>query len=430
MKFSLATAPARWTALAVSLLAGFFLSYLSIRNARAEHFLAQQTPEGLERAIRLEPGNAESWYLLGRYWQYSFDQQDLARAAASYRHAAALDPHSAKNWVELADVYEGLGRTDDARQAYREGRNAYPISPDVAWREGNFLLRQGETAAACAEFRRALEVQPSLAAAAVSRCWRANPDVHVILDEVLPPVREAYLEAVQFFVSEREGDAAIAAWRRLRPVAPGLPLAQSYPLFGLLMSAGRTTEAREIWLQARALAAVPEPPAAPGSLVWDGGFETAPDGGGFGWRLQQAPGMQMDLDADNKRSGAQALRIRFDGRTNFDFRHVVQYVAVEPETSYQLSGWVRTDSLSTDSGMRLFVYDPKDPATSGRLTSDVLGTEPWTHLELTFTTGRDTRLLVLCVRRLPTAKFDNKLGGTAWVDDVKLEPLGAAAKPR
>ena len=417
-------------ALALSILAALLLSYFSIRNADAEHCIAQETPGGLERAIRLEPDNPKPWYLLGRYWQYNFDQQDLMRAVSHYRRAAALDPRSASTWLDLAQAYEDQGRDEDAQNAYREARHAYPISPEVAWREANFLLRQGNSTAAYTEFRRAIAGQTSLAVAAVSRCWRANPDVDGILGQVLPPTREAYLAAMQFFVDDGKEDAAVAAWQLLRAHASALPLKESFPLMDLLMSAGRMKEAREIWEQAWALAGVPQPPAPSGSLVWDGGFETDATGGGFAWRFREAPGIRIDFDAGNKHSGARALRIRFDGTANFDFSNVCQYVAVEPEMTYHFAGWVRTDDISTDRGMRLLVYDPKDPGRSGRLTSEVGGTEPWTHLELTLTTGRETRVLVLCVRRIPTTKLDNKLRGTAWVDDVTLVPLGLASQVR
>jgi tetratricopeptide (TPR) repeat protein len=430
MRFSLAAIPARWTALALSVLVALLLAYFSIRNARAEHFIAQETPRGFGHAVRLEPENPRLWYLLGRYWQYNFDQQNLTRAVSSYRHAISLDPRSASTWLDLAQAYEDQGRDEDAQNAYRGARNAYPVSPEVAWRQANFLLRQGKNAAAYVEFRRAIEGQPSLALAAISRCWRADPDVDGILGQVLPPRSETYLAAMKFFVDEGNSDAAIAAWQRVLASASGVPLKESFSLLDLLINAGRTKEALAVWEQARTLAGVQEPPEASHSLVWDGGFETDALGGGFAWRLRQHPGIQIDFDAQNKHSGARALRIRFDGKENFDFSNVSQYVAVEPRMTYHLTGWIRTDDISTDNGMRLLVYDPKDPGKSGRLTSEVVGTEPWTQLELTFTTGPETHLVVLCIRRIPTTKLDNKLRGTAWVDDVTLAPLRSAGKIR
>jgi tetratricopeptide (TPR) repeat protein len=430
MALSLDTPTARRMALALSLLTAFPVAYFSIRAALAERFAEQNTPQGLGRAIRLEPGDAEAWYLLGRYWHYNLEQQDVARAVSYYQHALAINPYSAGMRLDLAEAYEDEGRIEEAASTYRAARSAYPISPEISWREGNYLLRQGKITSAYADFRRAVSGQPSLAASVVSRCWRANPDANPILTSVLPPTREAYLAALRFFVDEGQTDAAIAAWQRLRAVGAGLPLRDSFSLQDLLIHAGRIQDARQIWEQARALADTPEPPTEQGSLVWDGGFETDFTQGGFGWRVQQLPHFQADFDKENKHSGVRALRIRFDGKANLDFSNVFQYVAVEPETTYHLSGWLRTNNISTDSGVRLLVYDPSDPARTSGMTSDLIGTEPWVHLELTLTTGRETHLLLLCVRRMPSTKLDNKLGGTAWVDDVTLIPVGAAGKIR
>src|SRR5437762_13553895 len=51
------------------------LSYFSIRNALAAHYAGLETPEGYERATRLEPANPRNWYLLGRYWQRSEERR-------------------------------------------------------------------------------------------------------------------------------------------------------------------------------------------------------------------------------------------------------------------------------------------------------------------------------------------------------------------
>jgi hypothetical protein len=53
------------------------------------------------------------------------------------------------------------------------------------------------------------------------------------------------------------------------------------------------------------------------------------------------------------------------------------------------------------------------------------GAQPWTEVELPWTSGNDVRGLHLCVSRLPSAKFPNKIGGSAWIDDVSLVPQSA-----
>jgi hypothetical protein len=45
--------------------------------------------------------------------------------------------------------------------------------------------------------------------------------------------------------------------------------------------------------------------------------------------------------------------------------------------------------------------------------------------EADFTTGPQTHLIHILLRRVPSVRFDNKISGTVWVDDVALLPAGA-----
>src|ERR1700737_4854619 len=83
-----------------------WLAFFSIRTAWATYQRELETGKGLERAAKLEPGNARNWYLLGRFLQYDLEQQDSARAIDSYRHALAIDPNSADTLLELGTAYE------------------------------------------------------------------------------------------------------------------------------------------------------------------------------------------------------------------------------------------------------------------------------------------------------------------------------------
>src|SRR6266404_984480 len=143
-----------------SLALALFLSYFSIRNAFAAHYAGMQTVEGFERAVRLEPADAQNWYLLGRYWQYNLEDPDAARAIRSYLSALSLNPASWQSWLDLAASYESEDNFAAARDAYLYAKKAYPLSAEVSWSYGNFLLRQGELEPALTEMRLAVEADP------------------------------------------------------------------------------------------------------------------------------------------------------------------------------------------------------------------------------------------------------------------------------
>jgi len=101
-------------------------------------------------------------------------------------------------------------------------------------------------------------------------------------------------------------------------------------------------------------------------------------------------------------------------------------VLVAPGTRYRFRGFLRTDHISTDSGMRFEIRDPRRPQDLDVLTPNETGTEPWTLEEVEFTTGPQTHLIQILLRRLPSARLDNKLKGTVWVDDVAVFPAGSS----
>ncbi len=134
------------------------------------------------------------------------------------------------------------------------------------------------------------------------------------------------------------------------------------------------------------------------------------------------PGADFDFDNDVKHSGERSARIVFDGSQNLTYGNLFQQVLVTPGTHYRFQGYLRTDQISTDSGMRFEIYDPKDQKNLDVLTPNERGTQPWTLEEADFTTGPQTHLIRVRVFRAPSDRLDNKISGTVWVDDVEIFP--------
>jgi hypothetical protein len=180
-------------------------------------------------------------------------------------------------------------------------------------------------------------------------------------------------------------------------------------------------DAQRVWDQALLFSGVSRPPAPPGSLIWDGSFESDVVGGGFTWRYSSfVGGVVVTLDTKERHSGKRSLRLTFNGLRNVNFNDVCQYIPVQPSTSYRFSAWVQTRSLSTDQGVRFGLRSIGDSSSSVAWTDDVEGTQPWTKVELPWTSGKDVRELQLCVSRNSSAKFDSKIRGSAWIDDLAL----------
>jgi len=430
MEFRFAYPAWRWLFLIATMLVAVVVGVASAKNWFAERWADSAQPENWLRAANLEPGNADYWYRLGRYRQLDFEHMDPQLAISYYRRALAIDPRAAAFWMDLAGAYEMAEDPARAREAFETAKAVYPISGEVAWRYGNFLLRQGQLSEAFAEIRRAVTGDPKLATLAISRCWRSSRDIERILDQVLPHQPPVYLAAIDYLVAEHEADAALMVWKRLLDLQPSFELRRAFSLLNELIERERVDDAKRVWQQALGVAGWTQPELLPGSLVWDGGFEGPIANGGFGWREKEIAGAAFEFDTETRHAGARSLRITFDGTANVDFDNLFQFVPVEPGGRYRFAAYLRIEELSTDSGIRFSISDPWRPGDLSLLTPNLVGTQPWALDEADFTAGPRTRLVRIGLRRLPSSKLDNKLRGTVWVDEVSLVPIAREAARR
>jgi hypothetical protein len=432
MSQRLSSSTQRLLVLAFALACAAFLSYFSIRNAFAAHYADLQTLQGYEQATRLEPADSLNWHLLGRYRQYNLEDTDTHRAIEAYTVASSLNPRSADIWSDLGAAYEAEGNIPAARDAFLRAKSAYPLSAEVSWQYGNFLLRQGETDAAFLEMRHAVEAEPVRGAEALSRALSAEPNINLVMDRVLPPLTEGYTTAIFDQVSEGRTVNAVQIWNRLAALHPKLPLeTYTFYLVAALLREKQVSEAQRIWKQAADFAGLGNLPEPAGSVLWDGGFESGGFGSGFAWALPGgAQGVQFSFDTREKHSGNRSLRLLFNGRYNVGLNGPCTEAPVQPSTSYKFSAWLRTLSITTEQGIRLQLRPIGAGDTSPVVTDDLRGTQPWTRIEIPWSSGKNIQEIQVCVARLPSQEADDKIQGMAWVDDVALVPAGAEhAKP-
>ena len=415
----------RGTAAAIAIVAAVWFCYAGSKHALASHYAALSDSENWKRATRIEPDNAEIWYRLGRFRQLDFDNADVPLAISYYQRAIQLNPRSPYYKLDFASALEMAGNNDEADSNFRAAQVAYPISAEVSWKYGNFLLRQNRLPEAYAEIHRAVMVDPKLIPLAVSRVWHSDPDIHLLLDQVLPDTPEANSEALSFLADAQDPAAALEVWHRLIAKDPHTDSKRAFALTDLLVAQEKFEEAGTVWRQAVGADAGSAPGYAGNSLIYDGGFEKDIAGGGFGWRQSDAAGADFDFDTDEKHSGSRSARLIFDGTKNLSYEDLFQFVLVSPGTHYRFQGFLRTDQISTESGMRFQIVDPKHQQDLNVVTQNETGTLPWTLEQIDFKTGPQTHLILIRVARRPSERLDNKLRGTVWIDDVSLLPVAS-----
>jgi hypothetical protein len=421
--FRLSSQTHRLFLVAMAFLFAVALSFFGIRAALAAHNVSLNTRAGFETAVRLEPNDPGMWYFLGRYWQFDPVEADAGRAIRAYRTSLGLNPLSADTWLDLASAYETKGEINEARKAFLEAKHLYPVSSEVLWSYGNFLLRQNELVSAFAEFHRAIEESPQLGGEAVRICRHVEPDFNQILYRVLPPKAEAYLNAVWELTDEADTTDALKVWSRLFLLHPKLHSREVIQFVEGLLRAQQTSEAAIVWRQAVTLMDLPKMDDPAGSLIWDGGFETDVIDGGLAWRFGQHQSPLVSYDHNVMHSGLRALRLDFDQKNISGFVDVCQLVVVEPKTAYEFSAWLRTKDMAQEGGLFFRLDVPGLQASPVFETTKLLGTNEWTKVSMPWTSPDESRLAQVCLARL---RAYDQHHGTAWVDDVSLLRLDSA----
>jgi hypothetical protein len=399
------------------------LSYFGVRMALAGLAVEEETANGLERAVRLEPRNPDYWYRLAHFQQFNLESSNPARSLESYQRAIALFPGHTDALLDLATLYELEGDPVAAREAYQRAKQSYPASAEVSWRYGNFLLRQGDLPEAYAELRRALQADPRRAAAAFSRAYRANPNAEEILEQLLPAVPRVYIDVISEATAAKQLAVARQVWNRLLTLQPRLQIQDFDTLVSALLAAGEYEDARRVWDQGIATMDLPPLLQPKASVVWDPSFESGINGYAFAWHLLPlTQGVQTTFDPREKLSGLQSLRVSFDGKHNPNLEIACTVAVVQPGTRYIFSGWIKAREITTDHGVNFHLRSIGGTAAPVITTREIHGTTPWSFVDQTWTAGSDAHRIQICVSREPSDDPDVRISGNAWIDDVTLAP--------
>lgn len=101
------------------------------------------------------------------------------------------------------------------------------------------------------------------------------------------------------------------------------------------------------------------------------------------------------------------------------YNHVSQREVVKPGT-YRFEAEMRASEITTDQGVGFRIVDAEDGRRLDVRTERLRGTTDWRRVELRFRTPERTKLVEIQVVREPSLKFDNKISGTVWIDEVVL----------
>ena len=389
-----------------------FYVYVICSVWRADWLRGRIDPGSLEASTRLQPWNAQTQWLLGRY---SLNvTQDYAAALPFLQRAIELNPYEGHCWLDLAELRQVRGETNESQTALERALRVEPTSTEIAWEAANFYLVQNDSERALPLFRAAIKYDPSKTAAAINLTWRATKNVSQIVSQVLPAQYPPYFTFLKTLTAQNQSSAASQLWHDLIAQGFRFPVEEAFPYFDYLLQTHQIDQARQVWKDLSKIH--PEVEDAPTlNLVHNGGFETEFLNGGFDWRSQSAGQINVSLDTNQFHGGHRSLRIEFTGPAISDVG-VYEYVPVQPSTAYRLIAFAKTEELTTASGPRLVVEESSTRTILGT-TDEFLETSSWMQRTAEFVTGPDTRLLTLRILRTPSNPL---VKGTLWLDDIDL----------
>jgi hypothetical protein len=416
--------PRSQNAIIMSLIVGFALATAWIAKSyiadKAGHTL---TIPSLRLASRMDPGNSTYHVQLGRLYQYSINNPMPDKAIQQFQEAIKANPYDPQAWINLAAAYEFQGDTAKAEEYLRHASALAPNLPLYQWTIGNYFLLHENIGEAFRHLKVVLAGSRQYDSTVFNEAWKASGNGPQILKELIPNELPAEFSYLNYLTMQQRFADAEAVWQRIKASPNSFDPHEAAGYIDTLIKTGHADAAWQAWSDLQAKGLVPSPPGGVDqNLVTNGDFEDPLLNMGFGWRIQNVPGVYAGLDTATFHSPGHSLTVQFSGNQNLDYHGVFQFVKVLPNHEYQLDAFMKTQDITSDSGPRLEVTDAYDTRALDKSTPGMTGTSGgWNPLNLDFKTGPKTQIIVLMLVRHPSSAYDDTgITGTVWLDDVKI----------
>ena len=344
--------------------------------------------------------------------------ENIQQAITLFRKVLQRDPQDPYRWLDLGDAYLEAGQNSDARYCLRQVLVLAPHTAPLLLRVADLHFQIGENQEALSITARILALIPDYDSVIFSDYTRYVGRVEDVLRSGLPKGRRAAKSWLQFLIQAGRLSDAERSWEWI--AGHGYAddaLAGEYAEF--LIRQGHPDWAASAWAHHMGARADDYDKS---TYLFNGDFESDPIRSPFDWNVARTEGVEVIRDCTTAWSGKCSLRIAFAGTRNLDFAAASQLAFVRPGT-YRFHAVIRTEALTTDQGIRFRISDSEVPARLDEVFGQFTGSTPWSSVDHDLEVGPNTRLLRIEVIRQPSLKFDNKVGGTAWIDDLNLEPI-------
>ena len=143
------------------------------------------------------------------------------------------------------------------------------------------------------------------------------------------------------------------------------------------------------------------------------------------WKIRPLDGVEANFKND-------VLELDFRKNQDVNYFHAKIKVPAQPDSWYELSGWIKTEALTTKQGLCLAVGDSRGwtKTKSQALSGKVAGTSDWTRVSVRYRTLKETKSLDVMARRWGgRPPQTDPIRGKAWIRDVRLHRLNPFTLP-
>jgi hypothetical protein len=373
---------ARFLGIAIAV-AGFAAAAVwSARLGWADYWFRKETLAGTERAIAITPDRASYYYRLALL---SSDDRP-ARATEALERALKLNPADAQSWIDLGLQYEAGG--DNARA----GRCLLRAAEEDAeylprWTLANYYFRRNDPPRFWFWAKQAAGMAYGDPLPLFRLCGQMEEDGKLIVRLAIrnPSVRAGYLA---YLVGQNRTDLVGPASRSVIEENREVDTPVLLAVCDRLLEQGSAGEALDIWNGLAETGRIPRGVRLAGSAITNSTFSTAPTSRGFDWRLPEVDG----VDAASEESPG-GLRLTFSGRQPERCETLAQFVPVEENRTYSLRSRYRTSGIAAGTGLAWRVTGANGSGSFGEASD--LSAEDEREDRVSFVTPAGCRLVRL-----------------------------------
>ncbi|MDW7773073.1 MAG: hypothetical protein SCH71_09310 [Desulfobulbaceae bacterium] len=364
-----------------------FLAQLATNNSANAIFFSRELtdPETLGRLARKE-------HLVNA---------DLVRALDLYQRALGNFILHVPSWLGLAEVYNDMGRKDQAVAALTFIQDFSADNEETAWSQAILANELDQVELMTSRLVWLAANYPARHLMIFTLADLHWPDPAVMMEKF---DRTLYPAILEYYIDINDARKAGYAWKQV--VDSGTRSRETALRYvNYLLKHDETEQAALIWQRDY---------REDNELLFNRDLQLPFMGSGFGWRINRADGVDWrQLENGN------GLQIEFDGSENPSLR-LAQIVPLSPGR-YIFSGDVESLDLTTDQRPYWSItgYNCKGLNVKSEM---IPSTSPHDTLALNFTVPDGCHAVQIALRRNPSYFFDNLMSGLLKIDGLALEP--------